>query len=131
MFILFFPGGRISINGAGKLVAGRKILLFPGGTGRRSGNLGVARAHSFFRRRPKCPTRLASGLLHFGSPLPSIDGKRLFVFGEDPRVELLRYDLKGAAIRSLPFQSFSRPIDYSSRWELDSLYFLPGYDSLA
>jgi Tol biopolymer transport system component len=45
--------------------------------------------------------------------LPSIDGQRLFVFGEDPRVELLRYDQK--AQRFDPYLSglSAGPIDYS------------------
>ena len=40
------------------------------------------------------PTQLTTGLLKFSSPLPSLDGKRLFVVGQQRRGELVRYDLK-------------------------------------
>ncbi len=39
-------------------------------------------------------TQLTAGPLHFTGPVPSQDGKRLFVVGGQPRSELLRYDLK-------------------------------------
>lgn len=38
------------------------------------------------------PTRLVSGPLRFSSPVPSHDDKKLFVVGDEPRTELLRYD---------------------------------------
>jgi Tol biopolymer transport system component len=38
------------------------------------------------------PYPLISGPLHFGGPSPSPDGKRLFVVGEEARVELFHYD---------------------------------------
>jgi Tol biopolymer transport system component/DNA-binding winged helix-turn-helix (wHTH) protein len=38
------------------------------------------------------PFRLISGPLRFGGPSPSLDGKKLFVVGEEARVELFRYD---------------------------------------
>ena len=40
------------------------------------------------------PTQLTTGLLKFASPLPSLDGKKLFVVGQQRRGELVRYDLK-------------------------------------
>ena len=49
---------------------------------------------SIFRRAEVSPSRLTSGPLRFSVPVPSSDGKRLFVVGEEPRVELLRYDLR-------------------------------------
>jgi Tol biopolymer transport system component/DNA-binding winged helix-turn-helix (wHTH) protein len=49
---------------------------------------------SIFRRAEAGPSRLTSGPLRFSVPVPSSDGKRLFVVGEEPRVELLRYDLR-------------------------------------
>jgi hypothetical protein len=47
---------------------------------------------SIFRSADPAPGLLASGPLRFSAPLPSPDGKRLFVLGEEPRVELFRYD---------------------------------------
>ena len=40
------------------------------------------------------PVPLTSGPLSFYSPQPSADGKKIFVIGEQPRAELVRYDAK-------------------------------------
>jgi Tol biopolymer transport system component/DNA-binding winged helix-turn-helix (wHTH) protein len=40
------------------------------------------------------PVQLTNGPLHFSSPTPSRDGKRIFTVGAQPRGELLRYDGK-------------------------------------
>jgi len=47
-----------------------------------------------FRRAAASPSRLTSGPLRFSAPVPSSNGKRLFVMGEEPRVELFRYDVQ-------------------------------------
>ncbi|HYK37813.1 winged helix-turn-helix domain-containing protein [Alloacidobacterium sp.] len=52
----------------------------------------MSERRSVFRRTGTAPRLLASGPLRFSAPLPSPDGKRLFVLGEEPRVELFRYD---------------------------------------
>jgi eukaryotic-like serine/threonine-protein kinase len=49
---------------------------------------------SIFGRSAKKTARLTSGPIRYSSPVPSGDGKRLFVFGEELRVELLRYDVQ-------------------------------------
>jgi len=54
----------------------------------------MSERRSIFRRAEAGPSRLTSGPLRFSVPVPSSDGKRLFVVGEEPRVELLRYDLR-------------------------------------
>ena len=55
---------------------------------------------------------LISGPLHFGAPVPSADGKRLFVVGEEPRVELFRYRLRtGHFDPFLP--ALAGPVDFS------------------
>lgn len=68
---------------------------------------------SIFRRGASTPSRLTSGPLRFSSPVPSSDGKKLFVVGEEPRVELFRYDLQ--ARRFDPYlPGFSAgPVDFS------------------
>jgi Tol biopolymer transport system component len=40
------------------------------------------------------PEQLTAGPLSFLSPQPSLDGKKIFVIGEQPRAELVRYDAK-------------------------------------
>jgi Tol biopolymer transport system component len=49
------------------------------------------------------PIRLTTGPLDFSGPLPSKDGRRLFVIGSQPRGELIRYDLKSGQF--LPYLS--------------------------
>jgi Tol biopolymer transport system component len=68
---------------------------------------------SIFRRAAAGPSRLTSGPLRFNSPIVSSDGKRLFVLGEEPRVELQRYDLQARRFDSyLPGLS-AGPVDFS------------------
>jgi hypothetical protein len=38
--------------------------------------------------------RLTTGPLNYWGPLPGKDGKKIFVVGEQPRGEVLRYDTK-------------------------------------
>jgi Tol biopolymer transport system component/DNA-binding winged helix-turn-helix (wHTH) protein len=47
----------------------------------------------WFRRRAE-PTQLTNGPLDFTLPVPSRDGKRIFVVGMQTRAELVRYDAK-------------------------------------
>jgi serine/threonine protein kinase/Tol biopolymer transport system component len=42
------------------------------------------------------PTQLTTGPMNVGAPVPSRDGKKLFVQGWQPRGELVRYDAKSA-----------------------------------
>jgi WD40 repeat protein len=68
---------------------------------------------SIFRKAATDPSRLTSGPLHFSVPTPSSDGKRLFVMGSEPRVELSRYDWQtGRFDPYLPGFS-AGPVDFS------------------
>ncbi len=65
----------------------------------------------WYSRRPK-PIQLTNGPLEFGYPLPSKDGKKIFSFGVQPRVELLQVKRDGslapyAASRSAVDLAFS------------------------
>jgi Tol biopolymer transport system component/DNA-binding winged helix-turn-helix (wHTH) protein len=68
---------------------------------------------SLFRRGAKRPSRLTSGPLRFYSPILSSDGKRLFVMGEEPRVELQRYDLQARRFDSYLPSLSAGPVDFS------------------
>jgi Tol biopolymer transport system component/DNA-binding winged helix-turn-helix (wHTH) protein len=68
---------------------------------------------SIFHRIAKNASPLTSGPLRFSDPVPSEDGKRLFVIGEEPRVELFQYDLKTRRFEPyLPGLS-AGPVDFS------------------
>ena len=58
-------------------------------------NIWVLPEHSsLFRRDATQPVQLTTGPLSFGVPVPSKDGKKIFVIGEQRRAELVRYDAK-------------------------------------
>jgi serine/threonine protein kinase/Tol biopolymer transport system component len=52
------------------------------------------RERGLFQKSEPNPTRLTTGPLNYWAPLPSRDGKKIFVVGEQPHGELLRYDTK-------------------------------------
>ena len=49
---------------------------------------------SFFRKAAAEPTQLTVGPLMFSNPTPSLDGKKLFVIGQQRRFDLVRLDSK-------------------------------------
>jgi len=63
----------------------------------------LAEKGSLFGKANGQPVQLTSGPMTFSSPLPSKDGKKLFVVGELDRGELARYDAKSAEF--VPFFS--------------------------
>lgn len=69
---------------------------------------------SMFGRAAASPSRLMSGPLRLSAPVPSSDGKRLFVVGEEPRVELFRYDLQTRRFDSYLQGLSAGPVDFSS-----------------
>lgn len=48
----------------------------------------------FFHKLSSKPIQLTSGPLNFYAPQPSLDGKKIYVIGEQPRAELARFDSK-------------------------------------
>jgi serine/threonine protein kinase/Tol biopolymer transport system component len=59
-------------------------------------NLWAIRERGNFLSSKPAPTQLTTGPMNVGTPVPSIDGKRLFVQGWQPRGELVRYDLRSS-----------------------------------
>lgn len=90
-----------------------RFYYFQAGGGNAQAVWVLSDRHSFLGKSAAAPTILTSGLLRFSSPVPSNDGKKLFVLGEAPRVELFRYDQKSQRFDSyLPGLS-AGPIDFS------------------
>ncbi len=100
-----------------------KYYFFQGGHGSDQA-IWVMREHRFhFAGGPGNPSRLISGPLRLSSPVPSADGKKLFVMGQDLRVEPVRYDAKtqrfdsylnGVSISSFEFSHDRKWIAYVS-----------------
>ena len=67
------------------------------------------------------PVRLTSGPMSFNGPQPSVDGKKIYAVGVQPRAELVRYDaksgqflpyLEGASISDVSFSVDGRWLAY-------------------
>ena len=109
-----FPDWKESpVQGDGNWSPDGKYYYFHAGTGSTQAIWVMPEHRSIFGRRAKGPSRLTSGPLRFANPLPSSDGKRIFVLGEEPRVELSRYDLQARRFDSyLPGLS-AGPVNFS------------------
>jgi predicted Ser/Thr protein kinase len=59
--------------------------------------------HSFFRKSSPTPVQLTTGPLAFDHALPSQDGRKIFVTGQQARGELVRYNARSQQF--LPFLS--------------------------
>jgi Tol biopolymer transport system component/tRNA A-37 threonylcarbamoyl transferase component Bud32 len=83
----------------GKWTPDGKYFLFQS-----QGNIwALAEKGSLFGKANGQPSQLTSGPMTFSSPLPSKDGKKLFVVGALARGEMVRYDAKSAEF--VPFLS--------------------------
>jgi eukaryotic-like serine/threonine-protein kinase len=68
---------------------------------------------SFFRAAQPEPVHLTTGPMNVGNPVPSRDGKKLFVQGWQPRGELLRYDAKSKQLTSFLSGISAMGLDFS------------------
>jgi serine/threonine protein kinase/Tol biopolymer transport system component len=71
-----------------------KYFLFQA-TGDGAENLWAMRERDFLASKP-APMQLTTGPMNVGTPVPSVDGKRIFVQGWQPRGELVRYDTRSS-----------------------------------
>jgi eukaryotic-like serine/threonine-protein kinase len=71
-----------------------KYFVFESSRNGRSDLWAVREKEDFFHKENHAPVQLTSGPLSFHSPQPSLDGKRIFTIGEQPRGELERFDAK-------------------------------------
>jgi eukaryotic-like serine/threonine-protein kinase len=82
-------------------------------------NIWVLPEHSsFWRRTPSVPIQLTTGPLNFIDPVPSRDGRRLYVEGYQPRAELGRVDLKSGEFLPYLGAMSAGDLDFSrdGRW---------------
>jgi len=89
------PGwNRPSAECCGNWTPDGKYFLFQSTRNGRTDIWALRDEASLFRKRDREPVQLTTGPLNYWAPLPSRDGKRLYVVGEQPRGELARYDAK-------------------------------------
>jgi len=69
-----------------------KYFLFQSTHNNRTDIWAMREEGGLFRKGSQQPMQLTSGPLNYLGPVPSKDGKRLFVIGSQPRGELARYD---------------------------------------
>jgi serine/threonine protein kinase/Tol biopolymer transport system component len=95
-----FPGWHNPPNeSGGKWTADGKYFVFQS-----EGNIwALAENGHWFGKANAQPVQLTSGPIHYSLPLPSKDGKKLFVVGALARGELARYDVSSAQF--VPFLS--------------------------
>jgi len=71
-----------------------KYFVFQGFHNGRGDLWAIREKGDFFHKPSPAPVQLTSGPLSFHAPQPSLDGKRIFAIGEQPRGELERFDAK-------------------------------------
>ena len=71
-----------------------KYFVFQATRNSRTDIWALVEKEGFLPKASKAPTQLTSGPQDFLGPVPSKDGRRLFVVGSQPRGELSRYDAK-------------------------------------
>ena len=80
-------------------------------------------AHGIFGTHSGSPVELTAGPIHYLSPVPSLDGRQLFVIGDQPKGELTRYDTKsgqfapflsGVSAQGVSFSKDGQWVAYSS-----------------
>jgi len=89
------PGWQEAINPLqGTWTPDGKYYVFQANHGSRSDIWAIREKGDFFHKVNRQPMQLTAGPLSYLVPQPSVDGKRIFVIGVQPRAELVRYDLK-------------------------------------
>ena len=71
-----------------------KYFVFQATRAGRTGIYVIAERGRAFRKAGEEPLQLTAGPLNYYSPVPSLDGERIYVVGSQPRGELQRYGLK-------------------------------------
>jgi len=89
-----------------------KYYFFQAGYGNEETIWVMSEQHSLFHRKTE-PQRLTSGPLRFTAPAPSRDGKRLFVIGDETRVELFSYDPQSRRFDPYLGGLSAGPVDFS------------------
>jgi serine/threonine protein kinase/Tol biopolymer transport system component len=100
-----------------------ELFLFSAIHNGRSDLWAIREKSGLFHKASREPVQLTAGPLSYYSPQPSVDGKKIFVIGEQLRSELVRYDTKsgqfvpylgGISAHSVSFSSDGKWVTYVS-----------------
>jgi serine/threonine protein kinase len=78
----------------GNWIPDGRYFLFQSTRAGKTGIYAIAEKGGLFRKAAKEPVLLTAGPFNYYSPVPSLDGERVYVVGSQPRGELQRYDSK-------------------------------------
>ena len=99
--------------------------------GWRSRDVGNGRAARETAAPPRGePIPLSSGPMRWSSPIPSRDGRKIFVSGLIQRGELVRWDGAVPSNALLPWRHFSRICGLLKGWQVCRIYVVSRRDSL-
>jgi Tol biopolymer transport system component len=90
----FLPAWRKVLHGQGNFTPDGRYFVFEVVHGTQTDVWATREKGDVFHRMKRDPIRLTSGPMNFISPQPSLDGRKIFVVGEQPRAELMRHDPK-------------------------------------
>jgi len=85
----------------GRWTADGRYYIFQSATGSENNLYAARESTGILRSSSPQPVQLTTGPLLYFNPVPSLDGKKLFVQGTQPRTEVVRYD--GVAKQFVPF----------------------------
>jgi Tol biopolymer transport system component/DNA-binding winged helix-turn-helix (wHTH) protein len=92
---------------------GRYYLFVNNASDLRSDIWALRESPGFFYRRPSAPFQLTTGPMSLGSPVPSLDGRRLFAHGLLSRGELVRYESRSRQFAPLLSGISAGELDFS------------------
>lgn len=90
-----------------------RFFFFQSARGGRTDIWVMREKHGQFHSKQSEPVRLTSGALSYSSPVPSLDGKKLFVVGLQPRGELQRFDIESQQFVSFLSGISAEGVDFS------------------
>jgi Tol biopolymer transport system component/predicted Ser/Thr protein kinase len=101
-----------------------KYFVFSSQQGGRSDIWAWRENGGLLRKATRQPVRLTAGPMDTSGPVPSTDGKKLFVIGNQPRGELTHYDSKSGQFAPYLSGISSEGVDFSKdgKWVVYSAY---------
>jgi Tol biopolymer transport system component len=88
------PGWNAPTACCGNWTPDGNYFVFQAASNNGRTDIWAIREKGLFQNSESNPVRLTTGPLNYWAPLPSRDGKKIFVVGEQPHGELVRYDAK-------------------------------------